>query len=81
MYRVMQLTIASILLTFTFINLADAKSTSVNGKLKDECAYLETMIEEAIKTISKQETGAATGKMLEGYGVTTLISAYKQLCD
>ena len=72
---------ASIISIFAFISLAEAQSTSVNGKLKDECAYLETTIEVAIETISKQGAGAATGKILEGYGVSTLISAYKQLCD
>ena len=60
---------------------SDFLNSLVNGKLKDECAYLETTIEVAIETISKQGAGAATGKILEGYGVSTLISAYKQLCD
>ena len=68
-------------LSLLLIGVAEAKTPSVNGKLKDECAYLKNAIEVTISEIASQNVGAATGKVMSAYGLNTLINAYKQLCD
>ena len=64
------------------ISVTDAKETTVNGKFKDECAYLKKAIEDTINRMSHNDGGnGETGQLAEVLRLNPLITAYKKLCD
>ena len=80
MYRVNFITTLLALLFFTFS--ATAVETSVNGKLKDECAYLEQTIEETVGEMPNYDNGnGQLGTSIITESLSRLIAVYKELCD
>ena len=80
MYRVIFITAFSILSFFAFS--ASAVETSVNGKMKDECAYLHQVIEDHVQVMQeKDDRNGQIGILNVAKSLGRVVAIYKELCD
>ena len=68
---------------FVFSVTDNSYAAQVNGILKDECKYLLTAIEKTVEQVEAYSEGneSTAGAIADQFGLGTLSTVYKNLCD